>query len=455
MRKKALSIMFKLIDKGFEAYMVGGCVRDMIMGIQPHDFDIATNAKPDEILALFGGKQMGSIMKREGEQFGTVTVNVEGDNFEITTYRREQGYTDGRHPDRVEWSNSLIEDLKRRDFTINAIAMDIKGNIIDPFNGRQDIKYKLIRTVTPYSFSEDALRILRALRFSAKLGFRIEERTYTEMVKYAPNVNKVIAKERVQQELIKMFSCKEIAETLSASKEVIGILFPFEAKCMGFQQRSKYHHLDVWEHIVEALRWYKTVDTKMDYRGALAVFLHDIGKTVCYQVGEDGYWHYLGHEKASASITKEFLTEYRFKKEDIRDITTLVLNHDFVCKPTRVEVRKLMRSKNKDIMDLLLCVRYADIMAHRPTERRQEQVNRWTECIKLVTQIRRDGDCLSLSQLAINGDTLKLWGFKGKEIGEILNYTLDAVITERVKNDIDSIYKWKYIQKKIRSRKVR
>lgn len=449
-KMKALGIMFELNKNGFESYLVGGCVRDIIMGIEPHDYDIATNAKPNKIIEIFGGKQMGSLLKREGEEYGTVIVEKDGAKFEITTFRKEKGYSDGRHPDIVEWTNSLEEDLSRRDFTINAMAMDREGNLIDPFNGRADIRRKKIRAVSKTSFAEDKLRILRAIRFAAKFNFTIEKSTYADMVEYAPEIEKTVAKERINAEMIKMFGYKYIAEALSSTKEVIASMFSFQELCMGFQQNSKYHYLDVWEHMIEALKWYRTVDTKMDYRGAIAVFLHDIGKPVCYQIGTDGYWHYLGHEKASAEIAKKFLVEYRFKKEDIRDITTIVLNHDFYCKPTRVEVRKFMKGKRKEIVDLLLCVRYADIMAHKATEHRDEQVFRWRECIKLVTQIRRDGDCISMSQLAINGDTLKMWGFNGKIVGEILNYTLDAVITERVANDIDSIFKWKYMQKKLK-----
>ena len=445
-KAKALEIMFELQQRGFEAYLVGGCVRDMVMGIEPHDYDIATNAKPEEIIEIFGGKQMGSLLKREGEEYGTIIIKIDGCRFEITTYnkRRNRGHNG------VQYFSSIEEDLSCRDFTINAMAMNIEGNIIDPFNAVEDIVKKQIRVVSPYSLADDKLRILRAIRFSAQFGYSIEAHTYLQMVKYAPAISKTVAKERIHDELVKMFGYKGIGEALNRVKDVIGIIFPFEAKCMGFNQNSKYHHLDVWEHIIEALRWYRTVDTNMDYRGAMAIFLHDIGKPVCYQDGTDGYRHYLGHEKASAEIAKEFLIEYKFKKEDVRDITTLVLNHDFACKPTRVEVRKLMKSKSKELMDLLLCIRYADIMAHRDTEKRAEQVQKWTECIKLVTQIRRDGDCLSLSHLAINGDTLKMWGFQGKEIGEILNYTLDAVITDRVNNDINSIYNWKYIQNKLR-----
>lgn len=447
----ALSLMKELNERGFEAYLVGGCVRDMVMGLEPHDYDISTNAKPNQILEIFGGKQMGSVLKREGEEFGTVTVKRGNFQFEITTFRKEKGYSDGRHPDKVEWTNSLVEDLHRRDFTINAMAMNKEGNLIDPFNGKADIMNRRIRAVSKVSFVEDKLRILRAIRFAARFNFVIEDATYRDMVKYAHQVMSTIAKERVNTELVKMFGYKYIAEALDNNKEVIGILFPFQRECMGFDQHSRYHYLDVWNHMIEALKWYRTVDAKMDYRGAIAVFLHDIGKPNCYQVGADGYWHYLGHEKVSAEMTEVILKKLKFKGEDIKLITALVANHDFSCKPTRIAVRKLMKGKSNELIDLLLCIRYADIMGHRDTPLRKEQVDKWTVCIKLVTQIRRDNDCLSLSQLAINGDMLKKWGITdGKEIGIILNYTLDAVITERVNNDVASIFNWKYMRKKLK-----
>ena len=447
----AINLIKELNEKGFEAYLVGGCVRDIAMGLIPHDYDITTNAKPNQILEIFGGKQMGSVLKREGEEFGTVTVKRDNFQFEITTFRKEIGYSDGRHPDKVEWTNDLVEDLHRRDFTINAMAIDKDGHLIDPFNGKSDILNKKIRAVSKVSFAEDKLRILRALRFSARFNFGIEDETYKDMGKYAHQVMDTIAKERINAELVKMFGYKYIAETLDNNKEVIGALFPFQKLCMGFDQHSKYHHLDVWSHMIEALKWYRTIDEKMDYRGAIAVFLHDIGKPNCYQIGTDGYWHYLGHEKASTEIAKVALEELRFKREDIKLITALIANHDFYCKPTRIAVRKFMKGKSNELIDLLFCIRYADIMAHKDTSSRKEQIDKWEMCINLINQIRQDNDCLSLSQLAINGNRLQAWGItNGKEIGEILNYTLDAVITERVNNDLESILKWKYMRKKLK-----
>ena len=353
----AKAILAQLHSAGYDAYIVGGAVRDLVMGKTPHDYDITTNARPLEIKRVFRKTIDTGIMH------GTVTVVEGGVGYEVTTYRTESGYSDSRHPDNVEFVSDLTEDLHRRDFTINAMCCKTEEDVLDCFGGMEDISARLIRTVgnPEKRFCDDALRMLRAVRFAAVLGFEIEEKTAAAIKKCAHHIKKVSA-ERILGELNKiLLSDNPIYISKLHELGLLHYIIPELDVCFDTPQRNKYHIYNVGEHIIHA-----TCETKKDLVLRWAALLHDIGKPICMSMDANGIIHFYGHHKESAMLASNVLRRLRADNDSTRDILVLIENHDVRIDPTPPAVKRMLAKVGDKLFVKLLSLQIADNRAKNP-----------------------------------------------------------------------------------------
>ncbi|MCR5476948.1 MAG: CCA tRNA nucleotidyltransferase [Lachnospiraceae bacterium] len=423
-------ILKKLAQAGFEGYAVGGCVRDRLLGKEPNDWDITTSASPEEVKALF------RRTVDTGLQHGTVTVLSGEEQFEVTTFRIDGEYEDGRHPKEVTFTASLEEDLARRDFTINAMAYNEERGLVDCFGGLTDLQAGIIRCVgdAKKRFGEDALRMLRALRFSAQLGYRIEEETFSAIRELAPTIEKVSA-ERIREELVKLL-VSDHPYTLKKAWEtgLTKVFLPEFDRAMETPQRHIHHCYDVGEHLLHSL---EGVPAEPDLR--IAMLLHDIGKSETITVDAEGITHFFGHPEVSARMTEEILRRLKFDNETIRTVTTLVLYHDYGngMPVTEKGVRKAVSRIGAELFPKYLLVRRADLLAQSDYRRAEklEALRLWEETFREVTE---RGDCTSLKSLAVSGRDLMAEGLRpGKHLGEVLQRLLEEVLEEPGRNTRD------------------
>lgn len=419
--EKANYIIKTITDAGHEAYVVGGCVRDSILGREPGDWDITTSAKPEEVKALF------RRTIDTGIQHGTVTVMLDKEGFEVTTYRIDGKYEDSRHPKEVTFTPNLVEDLKRRDFTINAMAYNDESGLVDIFGGLADIESKTIRCVgdARERFQEDALRIMRAIRFSAQLGYTIEEQTRDAIKELAPTLKNISA-ERIQVELTKLISSPH-PDTLRMAYDmgVTKVILPEFDKIMETPQNHPHHIYNVGEHTLKAL-----LEVDADKVLRLAVLLHDIGKPETLTVDEEGLTHFHGHEAVSAEMSRVILRRLRFDNDTISQVTKLINYHDYgnSVEPDLRMVRRAVNKIGEDIFPMLLQVKRADTMAQSEYMRR-EKLDNLEQWKILYDRIIEEKQCVSLKTLAVTGTDLIAMGMKpGKEIGEMLHKLLDVVL---------------------------
>lgn len=431
----AQAIISALEDAGFEAFVVGGCVRDSLLGRQPHDWDICTSARPNAVLNVFKEQRIVPT----GLQHGTLTVfSTNFLPYEVTTYRIDGDYSDHRRPDSVEFTTDLVEDLARRDFTVNAMAYNKKTGVIDPFGGMDDLRSGLIRCVgNPNDrFNEDALRILRALRFSAIYGFSIEPETAASIHDNRELLRR-ISEERIQSELRRMIAGKNALPVLLAYSDVIATIIPEFKNCIGFDQKNPYHVYTVYEHIMRAMDNYKGDDEIV----RLALFLHDIGKPDCFTTDERG-GHFHGHGFISRNKADAILHRLRFDTVTLDAVCELIYHHDATIEPTRKTVRRWLNKLGPEQFLRLLDVRMADIHAHSPGT----QASRIERCNALrayYEELVAEGACFSLKNLVINGrDVMALGVPQGREVGEVLQKCLGAVMEEEVKNDRDELIRF-------------
>lgn len=425
--EKANYIIKTLMEAGFEAYVVGGCVRDSILGREPEDWDITTSARPEQTKELF------RRTIDTGIQHGTITVMLDKEGFEVTTYRIDGKYEDGRHPNEVLFTPSLLEDLKRRDFTINAMAYNDQKGLVDAFGGLEDIRQGIVRCVgDPQArFGEDALRIMRAIRFSAQLGYSIEDRTKEAIRKLSSNLSRISA-ERVQAELVKlMVSGHPEYLRLAYETGVTSVILPEWDILMETEQNHPHHCYSVGEHTLHALM---NVEAQKDLR--LAVLLHDIGKPAVRKVDEAGITHFYGHAMAGEQMARNILRRLRFDNDTVATVSRLVQYHDYGndVEPSMSLVRRAVRKVGEDIFPLLFPVKYADIMAQSDHLRREklERLERWQE---LYHQIVEEKQCVSLKTLAVGGGDLIALGMKpGRELGATLQELLDMVLEDPAQN---------------------
>ncbi len=439
---EAIVILNTLYNNGYEAYLVGGCVRDMYMGKIPHDWDITTNAKPDDVIKIFGKNYN---LTELGKKFGTIAVVINKNQYEITTYRTESSYIDSRHPREVCFVQNLSEDLKRRDFTMNAMAYSPKTNIVDIFDGIKSIDTKIISCVgnANQRFTEDALRILRALRFSAQFKFNIDSET-----KKAILDNKAILKnisvERINVELCKILMSKNCgAEIFREFAEVFAVFIPQIKLMIGFEQNNKYHKYDVWEHTLHCMEYESNVVNDSDITVRLGVLLHDIGKPNCYTEDKNKNGHFCNHQQISAEIATEVLKNLNFSNDIISKVTQLILYHDidFICKKSYIK-RLLNKIDSKSIKKLLLLRKYDLFGQNRTDEELAEIYNEMDLFEKMLDEILEEQSCFSLKELAINGRDLISIGFgENKNIGKTLNILLEMVIDEKTDNTKESLIK--------------
>lgn len=418
---KVKCIIDTITAAGFEAFAVGGCIRDSILGRDPADWDITTSAKPEEVKALFA-KTIDT-----GIAHGTVTVLLDREGFEVTTYRIDGEYEDSRHPKEVIFTPNLIEDLKRRDFTINAMAYNDETGLVDAFDGMGDIDRGVIRCVgNPVErFTEDALRIMRAIRFSAQLGYKIEESTKAAIAELAPNLKNISA-ERIQVELTKLMVSPhpdylEAAYDTGVTKEFM----PEFDICMKTDQVHKHHMYDVGTHTLKTL-----IHTPADKYLRLAALFHDIGKPQTITVDEDGTTHFRGHQKVSAQITKEILRRLRYDNDTIHKVSRLVEHHDYGngITPDERIVRRAVNRIGEDIFEELLTLRRADVLAQSMYQREEKLslLDQWEATYKTILE---KNQCMSLKSLAITGRDLIEEGMKpGKELGDVLQALLEHVL---------------------------
>lgn len=419
--QKVSTIINRLLQHGYDAYAVGGCVRDSVLGRNPDDWDITTNATPDEVKKIF----LRTI--DTGIAHGTVTVMLEHEGFEVTTYRIDGEYEDNRHPKSVSFTRDLIEDLKRRDFTVNAMAYNDTCGMVDEFNGMGDLKDKIIRCVgNPENrFEEDALRILRAVRFCAQLDFKIEEQTKKAIHKLAFNLKNISA-ERIQVELVKLIVSGH-PERLRQAYEmgITKIILP-EFDCMMDCEQNNPHHLyTVGEHTLRAVAH---IENNKALR--LAMLFHDIAKPATRTTDEQGIDHFYGHPKKSVEMTKVILKRLKFDNDTMNKVCLLILYHDIDIENDKKSVRRMVNKVSEDNFLDLLKVKKADILA-QSNYKREEKLYNINMVERFYHEIMNDKECVSLKNLAVSGQDLIDNGIKpGKQMGIILNTLLNEVIEE-------------------------
>ena len=424
--EQAQAVLQKLETAGYEAYLVGGCVRDLLLGKTPDDWDITTSAKPEETMTLFGEQAVAT-----GLQHGTVTVVMAHKHMEVTTYRTETTYGDFRHPDAVHFTSSLEEDLARRDFTVNAIAMDLRGTLIDPFGGREDLENGVLRCVgaPEKRFSEDALRMMRALRFSSVLGFELETETARAIHAHCTLLEN-IAMERLRVELLKLLCGQDVVRILLEFSDVLGVFMPEILPSVGCDQKNFHHIYDVWEHIVRTVGYIRP-----DPVLRMTMLLHDLGKPYCMTIDAEGVGHFRGHAESSCELGHDILTRLRFDTESAHRILTLVKWHDVPVEETERAVRKLLNKLGVQAVRDLFEVKRADNLAQAPEFLgRQQQIDRLEAILK--TLLEQDA-CFSLKHLAVNGNDLKELGLSGREIGQMLEQLLNLVLEDQLPNERD------------------
>lgn len=414
-----MKIIETLEQAGFEAYAVGGCVRDSLLGRNPSDWDITTSARPEQVKALF------SHTIDTGIRHGTVTVMLEHVGYEVTTYRIDGEYEDSRHPKEVIFTPLLTEDLKRRDFTINAMAWNPRAGIIDEFGGMEDLDEGIIRCVgSPEErFSEDALRMMRAVRFSAQLGYEIEPATKAAIRKLAPNLTHVSA-ERIQVELVKLVESMH-PDYLRVAYEtgITRVVLPEFDLCMETEQHNPHHCYTVGEHMLHSML---AVSSNRYLR--LAMLLHDIAKPEKKKTDEQGIDHFHGHQEASEEMAKVILRRLKFDNETIRIVSRLIGFHDYRFPAERRSVRRAVWNVGEDLFPMLLQVKEADTMAQSLYER-EEKLEWIAKVEKLYREILKDRECLSLKDLAVTGrDLIRAGCAPGPELGRILNKMLQDVL---------------------------
>ncbi|WP_434310122.1 HD domain-containing protein [Hominifimenecus sp. rT4P-3] len=435
-----VSEILRILTKaGHEAYAVGGCVRDTLLGRVPEDWDITTSARPDQVKKLF------RRTIDTGIQHGTVTVMFGKDGFEVTTYRIDGEYEDGRHPKEVVFTPNLEEDLKRRDFTINAMAYHPDQGLVDLFGGNADLAEGIIRAVgTPEErFQEDALRILRAIRFAAQLGFTIEKKTLGAISAFAERL-KLVSKERIQVELHKLLKSDHPEQfRLLYETGITSILFPRFDEMMALPQHNPYHCYTVGEHTLKMLT-YVEPDPLLRW----CALLHDTGKTATHSTDSAGIDHFYGHGMASAIFSKDFLRELRFDNDTIDAVFLLTKYHDYSFDLTKHNLRRAIYKVGNDLFPLLLKLVRADTMAKSDyaKERLLPKIDRLEE---LYAEIIRDNDCTDLKRLAVHGRDLIAAGMKpGPQMGEVLNRLLMLVLEHPEYNTKETLMKYYAVQQR-------
>ncbi len=420
--------MSLLEGAGFECYIVGGCVRDALRGIAPHDYDLTTSATPDEMLSVFNGLHVIPT----GIKHGTLTLVLDGQPLEITTFRTDGEYIDNRHPESVSFSRELSDDLSRRDFTVNAMAYSERTGLVDLFGGRADLKNGVIRAVgvPEKRFREDGLRIMRGLRFAAVLGFNIEDET-AEATTRCRKLLTNIAVERLWVEFKKLICGVGAAEILREYAEVIGVVIPEILPMIGFDQRTRHHCYDVYEHTLRVLEGCDASDEVL----RLSAYFHDIAKPHTLTVDQNG-GHFYGHAEAGAEMTDAIFHRFHTDNASREQVVRLIREHCRQIEPTERSVRRFAASHDALSSRRYIALYRADRLACAPDNRDTSTID---TIESLLNQLDEEKTCLSLATLAVRGGDLTALGYQGRRIGEALNYLLGEVIDGRLPNDRDAL----------------
>lgn len=420
-----------LESNGHQAFVVGGCVRDSLISRIPNDWDICTSATPKETIRCF--KDFKVI--ETGLQHGTVTVLICDEAFEITTYRIDGDYSDGRHPDSVTFTDQIHEDLARRDFTINAMAYNPGFGLVDPFGGQADLAAGLIRCVgNPVTrFSEDSLRILRAVRFASQLGYFIENSTVSSMYQCVPLLKRVAA-ERIRTEFEKLLCGPDAFRVLDEYREIIAAFIPEIRSMFDLDQQNDYHIYDVWIHTLHVVS-HIPADTIL----RLIAFFHDIGKPGTMTVTEENWGHFYGHERHSADIGDRIMRRLHYDNHTRETISAVIDAHKIVFQPTEKHARRCLNKLGEYRLRMLIELELADVKSQNPkySLERVENIMAFSENLDKVLAAKQ---CFSIKHLAINGsDLLKIGIPQGPEIGRILKLLLEQVIEGNLPNDRSSL----------------
>lgn len=418
----------RLEAAGFETWAVGGCVRDSLRGAVPHDWDLCTAARPEQMQAVFAGERVLAT----GLKHGTLTLLTDGGPLEITTFRADGGYSDGRHPDGVRFVGHVEDDLARRDFTVGAMAYHPERGLCDPFGGQDDLQDGILRAVgdPDARFQEDALRILRAVRFASQLGFAVELETAAAMRRQAARLD-CIAAERIREELTGMLCGRFAQRALMEFTDILGMVLPELVPMFGCAQQNPHHLYDVWEHSVRAtgqvpaepvLRW--------------SMLLHDCGKPACKTVDENGIGHFYGHPKVSREIAGRILRRLRFSNEDSERILLLVEQHDRPLGDTDKLVRRRLSQIGEDRFRDLLAVKKGDAVGQGTHPEDVAWLHGMERCLNDVLAAE---SCFSLRQLAVDGNDIKALGLSGPAVGEMLHALLGAVIDGQADNTREAL----------------
>ena len=418
----------ELESKGFAAYLVGGCVRDHFLGLKPHDFDICTDALPEQIEGVFEGFPLVLA----GKKHGTVGVVTASGVVEITTFRTEGPYRDSRHPDWVKFVGDVRDDLARRDFTVNAMAWSPTRGLADPFGGREDLKKSILRAVGKPGdrFAEDALRILRGVRFSVRFSLTPEEETRVAMENLSPLMEN-LARERVFDELCKLLPLVS-AEDLLRWRTVLGAVIPELVPTFDFNQRSPHHAYDLYTHIAHV-----TAGVPADLTLRWAALLHDVGKIPTFTVDENGRGHFYGHAGVSAEMANHILRRLKAPNKLREQVVTLIDKHMTRLEPQKKSLRRILGKLGEETVFGLLVLQEAD-MGSKGTGN-AEEMDQFPRIREEIRRILEENACLSLKDLAVNGRDLMQLGYEGKAIGEALDKLLAQVLDEKLPNEKDAL----------------
>ena len=425
------SILQALSNAGFRGYPVGGCVRDTLLGKTPDDWDLTTDAPPEAVLALFG-----ACAHPTGLAHGTVTVVSQGRAVEITTMRRDGAYRDNRHPESVEFTDRIEEDLARRDFTVNAMAFAPDGSVIDPCGGQNDLAARRLRCVgdARVRFEEDALRILRLLRFASALGFAVEEET-AAAAREKRALLACVAAERVYAEMNKLLCGEGVTQTLLAFPDVLGAVIPEILPCVGLDQRNPHHCFDVWEHTARSVG---AIPPQRELRWTM--LFHDLGKPHCMSIDSAGVGHFYGHTEVSKKLSETIMSRLRFEKALAARVSTQLTCFDDIFPIERAALHKEMVKRGREVTGALLLTKRADNAAKSPGGAASAQ-EAWRAAQQVYDALLAEGACCSLAELAVTGEDMKSVGFKGKSIGLALQRLLDEVAAEKWKNEKTDLMK--------------
>ena len=422
-----------IISNGYEAYAVGGCVRDFLMQRQCDDIDITTSAKPDELEKILSDNNIKFI--ETGIKHGTVTaVMDDGSVFEVTTFRTEGAYTDSRHPENVTFVSDINDDLARRDFTVNAIAYNDEKGFADPYDGQRDIELKIIRAVgdADARFKEDALRIMRAIRFASVLGFDIEEKTKKALFDNK-ELLKNISAERIYAELSKLLMGSNVYDVLVEYRDIIAVVIPELEPIFNVEQNTKWHIYDVWHHTAKSVE-----QAPYDLALRYTMLLHDIGKAYTKTTDENGTDHFKGHQIISGEHSLTALKRLKAPNEVLERAMAVIPIHDMHIGIEDKKIKKWLSKLGENTLRDLIAVKRSDKLAQNP-EMIAEELKRLDITEEKLNDIIAAGEPFEVKDLAVNGNDIMASGYKGREIGIVLNSVLEKVIDGQLKNDRESI----------------